>query len=92
MADHEFGEVSHNWISLHMEIPHHFVTPPASNEADDVIVDSGTEKCHGACCPKGSCRDVMMHEYQMGSHEEFYCDLELGCDFSGGHVYPVSPR
>ena len=40
MADHEFGEVPHDWRSLHMDIPQHFVTPPASNEADYVIVDA----------------------------------------------------
>ena len=25
MADYEFGEISHDWLSLHMEIPQHFV-------------------------------------------------------------------
>ena len=92
MADHEFGEISHDWLSLHMEIPQHFVTPPASNEADYVIVDAGTEECHGACCPKGSCRDVMMRELQIGSREEFYCGLEVGRDHRGGHVCTVSSR
>ena len=28
------------------------------------------------------CRDVMMRESQMGSREEFYGGLEVGCDFS----------
>ena len=92
MADYEFGEISNDWISLHMEIPHHFVAPPASNEADDVIVGAGTEECHGAYCPKGSCRDVLMREPQMGSHEEFYCGLEVGRDHHGGQVCPVSYR
>ena len=32
----------------------------------------------------------MMCEPQMGSREEFYCGLDVGRDFSGGHVYPVS--
>ena len=40
MADHEFGEISHDWLSLHVEIPQPSVAPPASNEADDFIVDS----------------------------------------------------
>ena len=92
MADHEFREISHDWISLHMEVLQNFVAPPASNEADDAIVDAGTKECHGACCPKGSCRDIMMREPQMGYHEEFYCGLEVGRDFSGDHVYPVSSR
>ena len=92
MADHECGEISHDWLSLHVEIPQHFVAPPASNEADDVIVEDGTEECHGASCPKGYCRDAMMREPQMGSREEFYCGLEVGRDFSGGHVHPVSSR
>ena len=63
MADHEFGEISHDWLSLHMEIPQHFVAPPASNESDDVIVDTITEECHGACCPKGSYIDVLIREH-----------------------------
>ena len=43
MADHEFGEISHDWLRFHMEIPQHLVAPPASNEADDVIFVAGTE-------------------------------------------------
>ena len=84
MADQEFGEVYHDWFSLHMEIPQNFVAPPASNEDDAVIFDAVTEEFHGACCPKGSCREIMMRESKMGSHEEFYCGLEVGHNFSGG--------
>ena len=83
MADHEFGEIPHYWLSLHIEIPQHFVTPPASNEADYVIFDAGTEECHGACYPNGSCRDVFMCELQMGYREEFYGGLEVGRDHCG---------
>ena len=90
MADHEFGEISRDLISLHMEIPQYFVTSPASNEAGYAIIDAGTEECHGACCPKGSCRDVLMCEPQMGSREEFDCGLEVGRDHCGGHVRPMS--
>ena len=43
MADYEFGVVPHDWFSLHVEILQHFVTPPASNEANDVIVHAGTD-------------------------------------------------
>ena len=75
-----------------MDIPQNFVTPPASNEADYVIVESGTEECHGACCPKESCRDVLMREPQMGSREEFDCGVEVGRDHCGGHVCPASSR
>ena len=92
MAYHEFGEISHDWISCHVEILHHFVAPPASNEADDVIFNARTEECNGTCCPKRYCRYVMMREPQMGSCEEFYCGLEVGHDFIGGHVHPVSSR
>ena len=28
----------------------------------------------------------------MGSHEEFDCGLEVGRNYSGGHVSPTSPR
>ena len=92
MADHELEEIPHDWLSLHMEIPQHFVAPPVSNEADDVIVGAGKEECHGACYPKGSCRDVLMHEPQMGSCKEFYFGLEVGRDHCGGHVFPASSR
>ena len=92
MADHEFGEVPHDGFRLHVELTHHFVSPPVSNEADDVVVYTWTEEGHGAFCPKGSCRDVMMRESQMGSRKEFYGGLEVGHDFSGGHVYPAASR
>ena len=75
-----------------MEIPQHFVAPPAFNEADDVIVYAGTEECHVASCLKGSCRDVLMREPHIGSCEEFYCGLEVGRDHCGGHVCPTSSR
>ena len=87
MAYHEFEEISHNWLSLHMEILHHFVDPLASNEADDVIVNTVTDECHGACCSRGSCRDVLMREPQMGSREEFYGGLKVGRDHFGGHIF-----
>ena len=92
MADHEFGEIPHDWLRLHMDIPQHFVTPPASNEAYYFTFDTGTEDCHGACCPKGSCRDILMREPQMGSCEEFDCGLEVGRDHCGGHVRPTPSR
>ena len=91
MDDHEFGEIPHDWLSLHMEIPQQFVTPPEFNEADYVIVNSGTEKLHGACCPKGTCRDVFIRETQMGSREEFDRGLEVVRDHSGDHFFPTSP-
>ena len=66
MADHEFGVVPHDGISLHMEITHHFVTPPTSNETDDISIHTGTEECHGAGLPKGPRRDIFVSETQMG--------------------------
>ena len=75
-----------------MEIPRHFVTPPASNKADDVSVHSGKEECHGACCQKGPYRDIFIPETQMGSREEFDHGLEVGRDHSEGHVFPTSPK
>ena len=92
MADHEFGEIPRDWLSLHVKIPQHLVTPPASNEADYVIVNARTEECHGAFCPKGPCRDVFIREPQMGSCEEFYRGLEVGRDHYGGNVCPTSSR
>ena len=71
MADHEFGVGPHYWINLHMEIPQNFVPPPASNGADDISIHAGTEECHGACCPKGPCRYIFIHEAHMGSCEDF---------------------
>ena len=92
MAYHEFGQIPHDWISSHMEIPQHFIAPLASNKADYVIVDAGTEECHGAFCPKGSCRDVLMHEPHMGSCKQFDCRLEVGRDHCGGHICSASSR
>ena len=75
-----------------MEIPQHFVTPTAPNEADDISTHSGTEERHGSCRPKGTCRDIFMGEAKMGSQEEFDNGLEVGRDHSGDHVCPTSPR
>ena len=69
MADHEFGIVTHDWLSLHTEIPQHFFTPPTSNEADAISIHAITEECHGACRLKGPCRDIFMSEAQMGFRE-----------------------
>ena len=92
MADNEFGIVPHDWLSLHTDTPQHFVTPPASNEADDISIHSGTEECHGACGPKEPHRDVFIRVSQMGYREEFDRGLEVGRDHSGGHVHLTSPR
>ena len=92
IADHEFGIVPHYWLSLHMEIPQHLVTPPTSNEADDISIHARTEKCHGACRPKGPRRDIFIREAQMGSREKFDRGLEVGRDHSGDHVCPTSHR
>ena len=92
MADHEFGTVPRDWLSLHMEIPQNFVNPPESNEADDISIHTGTEECHGACRLKGPRREIFIRESQMGYREEFDYGLEVGCDHSGGHVRPTSHR
>ena len=92
MSDHEFGIVPHDWLRLHMEILQHFVTPPASNEADYISTHSGTEECHGACRLKGRRRDIFIREAHMGSREEFERCLEVGRDHGGGHVRPTSHR
>ena len=62
MAYYEFGIVPHDLLSLHMEIPQHFVTPPVSNEADNISIHAVTEELHGAYLPKGPCRDIFIRE------------------------------
>ena len=42
MREHDPGEVTHEWFSLHMKIPEHLFTAPASNHLDDAIVDART--------------------------------------------------
>ena len=66
MADHESGVVPNDWLSLHMDIPQHFVTPSTSNETYDISIHVGTEEFHGAGRPKGPCRDIFVCESQMG--------------------------
>ena len=92
MTDHEFGLVPHYWLTLHVEIPQHFVTPQASNDADDVSFHTGTEECHSACCTEGPRIDIFIREAQMSSRQEFYHSLEVGRNHSGGHVCPTFPR
>ena len=92
MAGHYLGIVPHDRLSLHMEIPHHLVSPPRANEADDISIHTGTEDFHGACRPKGLRRDIFMHESQIGSREKFDCGLEVGRDHSGDHIFPTAPR
>ena len=60
MADHEFGIFPHDWHNLYMEIPQHFVNPPASNEANAIIIHAGSEECHGACRLKGPGIDIFI--------------------------------
>ena len=92
MDDHEFGLVPHDCLSLNMEIPQHFVTPPTSNDTDDISINAGTEKCHGACHPKGPHRDIFVCEAQMVSRKEFDRGLEVGRGHSGSHVRPTARR
>ena len=92
MADHEFGVVPHYCLSLHMEIPRHFVTPPTSNETDDISIHAGTEGFHGACRSKGPHRDIFVCESHMGYREDFDRGLEVGRDHIGDHVRPTAPR
>ena len=92
MADHEFGVVHHDWLSLHMEILQYFVTPPTSNDADDISNHAIIEECHGACRLKGPCRDIFVYESQMGPCEEFDRGVDMGRDHSGDHVCPTAPR
>ena len=92
MVHHDFGVFTHDWLSLHMEIPQHFVTPPTPNETDDISIHVVTEECHGAWRPKGLRRDIFVCESQMGSREEFDRGLEVGRDHSGAHVLPTAYR
>ena len=66
MADHEFGSVPHDRLSLLMEVPHHFVTPLTPNETDDISVNTETKECHGTGHLKVPRRDIFMCETQMG--------------------------
>ena len=78
MADHEFGIVPHNWLSLKMDIPQHFVALANSNETDDISIHSGTVECNGAFILKGPRRDILCKEFDRG--------LEVVHDHSGAHV------
>ena len=62
MYDHEFGVVPHDWLSLNMEVPEHFVTPLTSNETDDISIHARTKECHDAGRPKGPRSDIFMCE------------------------------
>ena len=90
MANPEFVVVPHDWLSLHMEIPQHFVTPPMFNETDDISIHVGTEECHGACRPKGPHKDIFVCETQMGPCLEFDRGLAVGRDHGGDNVLPTA--
>ncbi len=42
---HTLGVIAHEWISLDVEVPEHFIRAPSADEADDVGVDAGQEEC-----------------------------------------------
>ena len=68
--EHKPCEVSHDGLHLKMKITEHFIRPPASNQADDIGVNLGQEKGHGATGMKGVGSDVGWEETNGGAERQ----------------------
>ena len=79
-SKHLGRKISHDGFGLDVEITEHFVRSPASNEPNPISVNVGTEKCHGAGCPKGAGRDIRGHEAVEGSKDSDRRSKEVGED------------
>ena len=65
MCDHDPGEVPRECLCLNLVVPGHLVSVQATNELDDVIVDSQREEGHGTSGIKGVVGDVLGFKYQV---------------------------
>jgi hypothetical protein len=50
---HKASEVAHDRLGLKMKVTKHFIRAPAADQADNICVDVGKEKGHGATGAKG---------------------------------------
>ena len=85
MGEHGDAEVSHNRISLYMQIPQYFICAPAAKQADNVRVDVGIEESHGSGGVERSSRNVRWKK-AIGRTEDDTREAEYLGDFSWGYV------
>ena len=67
--EHASCVVPHERVSLHVQIPEHFIQTPPSDEADDVGVNLRQEKRRGARRPEAVGRDVTGQETEVRPQE-----------------------
>jgi hypothetical protein len=99
-----FGKVFHDWLGLDVQVPHHFIVAPATEERDDIFVDISTQECHGAagtkgaganvvwketeCRSKGGNREPKGHGHVLGSNRAKFVGLVIGGEW-GGEIVSV---
>jgi hypothetical protein len=47
VVEHCRGEVLHDWLGLHVQVPNHGIAIPPPNDSDKVDVDLATKQRHG---------------------------------------------
>ena len=53
-SEHGGREAVHDRVSLNVKVTEHFVGFPTSDHAEDVAIDAGAQKGHGAAGPGGA--------------------------------------
>jgi hypothetical protein len=67
-SEHALGKSVHHWFCLEVEVPEHDIGVPATEKADDISINLGTEKGHGAASAEGAGRDVFGQDANAGSN------------------------
>jgi hypothetical protein len=88
---HEASEVAHHGLRLDVQIAEHDVGAPAAEELDQIRVDAGAQKCHGAPGPEGACTDILGEETDTRSLDADG-NAERGGYLAGGHPGPAAGR
>ena len=68
-SEHSGSETAHDRLGLDMKVAQHLVGAPAADKTDDVGIDLGAKKGHGASRTKGAGTDVRGEETKLGGIE-----------------------
>jgi hypothetical protein len=67
---HPAGEITHEGLGLHVQVPKHFVRAPSANEPNDVGIDVGAEQRHCTSSPEGPSTNVGCKKADFAAIEE----------------------
>ena len=82
---HPGRKITHDRLSLNMQVSQHFIGAPAPDETDAIGIDIGTQEGHGAGGAEGAGRDVLGHKIVSGA-EDGHGQAEGGSEVGGAEA------